>query len=755
METAVIRDFERKNVIICSLILFLLWNGLSLGTILSQASVVYLGMENVPYIFIFSAFVSSLGSIFYVKFSKKIDVRTFLFLFILLISLILFLARLAIIGVSTEQKLNWNIGLYFLVVLACLALTGSIMLPMIWNVINQIFRPIQLQRLRHIFSLSAIITGITSGFISNFTVKFFSIAELSTVWVILLLASASLVYKFYIKSPQNLSISYKETHDNKNLLYILKEEITLYKENKIAVIILAASFLIGITHQTNIFQFIYVANETIKNPKETAYFFSTFQLVIFSFILLFLLFFRNKFTSYFGSIRSIMWHPIVTTIGFSLILLYFGLYEIAILRGFCMFLHNIAIIPGFQIAYQVLPPKYRENLIVISSTLRDAGFGFAGLLWLVATSQHQTIITLTCLIISVICVLFLWKGKKIYAYTLLNNLKNKTQRFDSLENLEEAYNKDVNAELLKILLDEKDLYETSEKVKVIQTMKRLENTYFLRPLSLVLNHHDFEIRQSAIEAIIHLFKPVANEVFISDYFKEKMENIIKTEKVDSIRYLATQFLFEYTSKENVTRIFNELIVKSEDENLKLITFRTLRFLTSKFSDFLELKGLEDHRPAIQGEIATGLWRYEAYRLLSNKIIEGLLNSHDTYAQAAGLKAIALTDINARNEKEIVHFIASPDVEVQSFAYLILIMKTDISIPKETLIKNWIQTACNPNFNEDKWKKFISLLVDIENYDLIDIYLHALQQIAPTHPEIVQHIRILAHIMYERLEVPPL
>lgn len=740
---------EQVDVLITFTILTLIWTGYWIGNMILQTTLIkHLGIEILPYTYILSVIVPVLLTGVYVKIVKNMDNNAILFILFLIMAIVLFFSAFLII---TDNQALWRFNLFMFVIVSANAISMTLLIPISWNLITKIFRPLQLRRLLPIFSLAPIIAGIASGLLVHLVLTLFGNKYLVFSWVVLIVLSGVLIFNYYIKSfyaMKFVKIDRSSESPDENPF----QEIKFLSTNYISIILVLISLFNMITFTLSSYQLVSVVNSTYPTEEGVAAFFSNMQIAVYTSIIVFLFAFKDKLLSSLGVINSLIILPILMFLGFSLILFHYGFIELFLFRSIANFVTYAIFASTYQIAFVALPKNHQKTARTVSLALSYLGLGFSGVL-LIFLSDQILLISIIGLIFSAAWVYISFIGKKKYSSALLDNLSKKESLSETLESLEDKYDLNINNKLREILLDERNRHSEYEKIKILETVIRLENINLLRSVLILVAHENYEIRVAAIKVLKHIFPRVSKNYFASDYIKTLMINVLQTDSIDLVRAQAANFLVLYSSKTEMSEWLSIIFKQENNVEIKLATFKALKNLNLEFVDFLLLKGLEDKEPQIQGKIAAILNKYPEYEKISKNIILGLLKSKDVNSNIAGLKAAVLIEPNEVGFHENIEcFLNHENVSIKMLASLIYLRQSVDSPQRDVFLEEFLDFLANSqNFTEKNWNDFALLLTEIGDDSLMDELLFGLQDKVSCNPLAKVDLKNLIEFMYRKID----
>lgn len=720
------------------------WIGLN---IVDSVLVKNIGIKIISFYYITSISLTVFFFPFNAYLTRIMDNNTFLFIFFGIVSFLLFFS-------SFLPMLSWsNILISAIIIIIVHPFLFSILLSKIWNLITQIFHPLQLRRLNLFFSLSPIFSGILGNLITMYAAIYLGsnlFYVLVLIWSGLMFLCFYLIYKNYIKT---INISFNQpgySKVNNSILSNFKSELFYYWGNQLAMSLLLISFLFGIATALIGYQFIYIANLAYKNDNEVANFLSYLGIVQFISILLFLAIFQNKMFIKLGVSKSLFVIPICGVIGYTIIFFFFNFWVATIFYFMIYFLFYIFHIQASQVSFSIL--EHQQLARTFGAIATALGTGIGGITLIFIPNQYQWFISLIGLIS---CILWLWINfleARYYRQTILNNLQNKKLFGDTLESLENINDQELNEKLKNILIDKKGMYTIDDKLKVVDSIQAFNNVNLIRELVFLLDSPNYEMRIAGIKALKHLFVKVSKNPIIHYQIQRSMKNLLKRDPVDLVRAHAALFFLKHTSQEDLPAFFIDFIVHHKNPAERLIVYKTLKNIKIEYIDFLLKDGLQDEDPRIRGEIVTSLWKYRDYHEINLKIISSLLNSSKYEDYHAGLKTIALIGAEIDFIEEANRFLKHPDPKINILAALYLMHKVSrndhVYQELTSIILNGI---LDPTiFKSEDWREFVALLVEMEEDEIIDMILISLQEQSKSDPRLVIEMNYLAEYMSKKM-----
>lgn len=742
-----IRKEEAKNFWISLALLIFMWMGSFFSQPILQSLIVpRLGIEIIPYTYIFGIFISFISILVFLRISHRFTSNSILFFTLIFNVCFLIIARILLEISDIDQKSRWELYLFTFLIVAA---NSTALASGVWNLINNLFNLGQLKRLLPMFLLAPLIAGIVAGVAIRYTVLSYGPKELLSVWSTFIVVSIIILYFVYIKSLVSL---FAESHKKikKNIISIIKQEFSYLIHHEIASVIILYRFFNASMGCLIQFQIIYTVNHYYSNPDSLSLFWSNYFIVIYSSIFLFQLLFRNRLSTYLGVMNSLLLNPFLYVIGFVILLFNFGIWEAVTIRGFAFLILYMFQIAAIQIGFSIIPPQHRPNIRIISETLTFIAVGMVGI-FLILLKNNIIYVDLLGITLSLVWFLLTWTGKKLYFKELLVNISDKHMRFEALE-LIDTHNPQISEKMFSIL--ESNEYETNDKLYVLQAIGRLEDTTFIRQIISMLENQNFEIRIEAIETLITLKNCLGGNFLIDSHMQDAMLQLLCTDPNEIVRAKAAKYLLYSLPREKFFSIFAEILKEHHDPQTRLVTFQSLGHLPFEYIDLLQKKGLQDENPLIQSEAIVALWKYREYKKICIESLKKLLKQdNNKSANYSGLKAVLRMNGTENIPDEILKctepylYHANNLLKITATLIFLKYCKPD---EDEAWLKQLLDLLISAReLNEKNWKEFNDLLLAIKKENVLDEILDKLILLIPDYPHLAAGMQHFADSMYRK------
>lgn len=746
---------ESKNIMICFIVLLMLWTVFGIEYIIMQSTIVHrLGIKYYAYLYVLSFFVS-IGAYFgSFKLKKYFDIKSIYFFSLLVYGTILTLSFFLIHSDNVSNSFPRLIS-FFLIIVIGIGLHLSFLITLHWALIYQIFRPHVIEKFMPVYTIASIIGGVIAGFLVQIVVNTFGVAYLVILSGSLLLISAWFIFKNYIMSISLLkTIPYQENKKLESSLTKLKSEIYYFSNNPLSFLFIISHFFDAFCFCLINYEFIYTVNQLFSVEKESSLFLGNYSIAVCGFTFLFSLVYKNKLVSKLGTFNSLSFFNAIFFLGFAFLSIDNSPWNILIFRFIAVFFVYMIITPTLPMAVVVIHDKYRQSARLLTQAFYILGTATAGLLLVLINVGSftfvftmGTVVALCNLVITVI-------ASSFYTKTLVKNMSDKTMLDDSLDVLLETNNKSINNVLKNILLSQDDVYTTSDKIKVLNTIKRLNNFNLLLTVILLVDHENWEVRAVAIDTLSSLLYKIKDRMVVDYWMNCKMLKIIKDEQVDIVRNQAAKLLLDHSPKNTLPKIFIDILQDKNDHEGRLIVFQALRNARLAYGELIELEGLDDADPMIRGEAASFLWKYCDYKKKCENVLHNLLLQSDKNSILSGLNAICLIKVNDFLYHETERFLHDKDDMCKILSNIIHLQKMDANnVNRLKFIEEIINTLLESSqIQEKEWKKIISILIDTDQELIIDDILSALQTKASLNSIIKNRIQFLAELMNKKMTI---
>ncbi|MFA5948099.1 MAG: hypothetical protein WC806_03945 [Candidatus Gracilibacteria bacterium] len=639
---------EWKRTIMMWFLRFFYRLGFVIGwTIILVAFVSKFGIAYLPLLFALNAFFIILGTFFYsllLPHFKKYN--------IMLLTVALSASLLLILS---KYFFN-NFGIFFSTLLfieAVLMMQFKILMD---GYIEEMFTPLQSERIFPLIEAAETIGGICAGIIMISFSKVFATNQFVLLWgffslslVPVLIIAEMLFGKF--KEEEMI-----EKEVKKNIFIKMKDEFFVNKTSYF----LKGLFFVVLFHWIlfNLLEFQYTlavyksaSNVVLEGGSgfEHAFVHDLGGLfIIFSVSALIIQFIvGSRLINSLGIISSMLIHPIVTFLSSVLLFINNGFY-LAILTKNNFTMTSAIYTNSYHSAYYAIKENLRDyTREFFEGIVRPLGALLGPLVLLVLQiffSDQNLIyaINSSLILVSLILIIIIYKQRNAYTKSALTDLfsSDKEDRINALEILtQKGHDKRALENFIKILFDDKE--PLSLKVKILKSFIELNDVQTIPHILKCLEHEKSAIREAALDSLFgYKFILKNGHSYLSQKFNiaQSLKEMYKNEIHDELRSRII-LIMSYLSHISTLEFLFKIIDSKKDEKLKPEAILALNnfddiFIAKKIYPFLNSSNLK-----IKINSAISLMKYDDYKDEAMYAIDTFLFSDNPEKIALGLFAI--------------------------------------------------------------------------------------------------------------------
>lgn len=738
-----IQKDEFRDVLVYSVMLFFIYLSTTIGwcliyTLLAKRfDVQYLGQLLIS----FSLINVILGGI-YIYFSKKFSLlRIIQFTSFLCTLFLIFGALLNYLTLDPEPgTINWNGLGYFSCFLFALATVYCILPMQLWTIITETFRPIQCRRLIPLFNISILSGGIVGGLIGWKFPLYFSIELLPCVWAINIFV-VFLIGFLKHSSPLEIAREPKVTSAAKKIGI---RDVIKYPIAKIFIAFNILWFIVGLFQEN---QNTVVVNRYYTDELEMNAFLNQYYIVrnIFNIILFFQ--FGPWVLNRLGVFRSLLVVPLISLVGFSILLWKFDLWQAVGLHFFFEVFATVVQSMALQYVYNAFPNESRAALRgFIGSIIIPLSIISGGILITIApytqgilVNDYSTFITIAAIILSSVWLYVVIKGKKLYIDQIIDNVKNEEGRtlIDGIESLEEKFEPKAYDTLEEIVGEYNPKYDDEVKGKAMVIMARLGHLKALRPLYSILQEANDDLRLYAITAL-YQFKNIKSNPFAFYALNKEMKKILNEDNLGIVRAEAGRYLTKFMPPKDITRFADELF-NQPDPYARVLAIQTIKNIDVDLIDLLILQALEDSDPFVRSEAIIALWNIEGYNYRTRPLLSELIHSSKKEEVAIGFRVLLNINDNYPSKfvKEAQVCLDDNNTNLRGLSALICLYAIkDDEMLRERCFNIILDTLSDPNFKDNERQNLLKILVKLPE-DIMDEVIFRVAQLPAEQKEIAK------------------
>lgn len=447
-----IKANETGKVFIFSLMLGIRTAGCTIGWTAVQAILMKrLGVESLPYSFIFFAIIGMAGSFIYLLFADLISRGTLLKIFCGLTALILIIAGL-VIPDSHSNVMTAGFIISCVLVIMGNSIGYSTTGIQIWTIINDTFRPGEGTRLYPIIATAPLIGSITGGALTPFIVDNLGMKSLIIIWGLSMLSVLPLMdilRKYYGKEilarASYLKILKKSS---RNMFLNFKEGFLFSLRSPFVHALSVICILFWTVASLKEFQYGIIMNNNFSTEEELSKFFASFTVYLHIVVLIFQLLFTGRIIKLTGTGYGFIILPVTIFSGLLAIMLSFS-FQTGVGMRFIWDLSAMTVQGSvFQLAFNGVYGPYRGRVRGLLEGFINPVGGIAGGLLIIfinyflynntetkGGSGEEVLITIIGLFFSLLWIKAAFLLKRQYNKITIKNLESEDRRtfLDAIE----------------------------------------------------------------------------------------------------------------------------------------------------------------------------------------------------------------------------------------------------------------------------------------------------------------------------------
>jgi len=481
----------------------------------------HLGIENLPYAFILVAFVATIMTHLYSKFSKIIQLNRLIAntIIVAIISLIVFWILL-----QFENVGDWFYYLFYVWV----ALYGVILTSQFWLLANYVFNAREAKRLFGFIGAGAISGGIFGGYLTKFlapvfgttNMLFFCLLAMGICWMIL-----NSVWNKYAWYRYNERLLYEKKRVKSNgqssnfLSIILKSRHVIYLSTIIGIGVVVANLVD--------YQYNAVAKAMIQDEDQLTAFFGFWLSNLSIASLLIQLIFTGRILKAMGVTISLLFLPIGILIGTICLIVHPSLASAVLVKvsdgGFKQSIYKA----GIELLALPLPGYIKNRAKTFIDVFIDSlATGLGGLLIIIITRSFGLsveYISLLLILLVGIWIFFIIRIRKEYLNSFRQSLEKGSLDIDQ---------QTINLEDASVFNTVKNVLEGNNEKQILYILELLENvrnTQFIPYLLRLLNSDSSSIKIASLRMLRKYedydYSENVNPLVLDDEFEVKVEAI--------------------------------------------------------------------------------------------------------------------------------------------------------------------------------------------------------------------------------------
>lgn len=473
---------ERGKVLIFALMLGIRTFGYTLGWSAVQTILLKrLGIDSLPYSFIFFAIIGMIGTLFYLFFADVISRQKLLKLFCSATGIIIIISGFFIPSEGSSKGLLLSCFL----ILAGNGIGYSTTGIQIWTLINDTFTPAQGTRIYPIIATAPLIGSIAGGTVIPVLVDRLGMKSLIIIWgitVIVVLPLLEILQKYY--GDEIISKTAYMDKTSRNFLLNLKEGFLFSLTSPLVKVLGLICILFWTVASLKEFQYGKIMSITFPTEVELSKYYAYFNIYLHITVLIFQLLFTGKIIKTTGVSRGFSILPVTILSGLILVLISFSFYSGVIMR-FAWDLVAMTVQGSiFQLSFNGIAAPYRGRIRgFLEGFINPLGGILGGTIIIIinkclynthsmSAMSDRAIITIIAIVFSLAWIFVALITKTYYRKAIIENLNSSDRRtcMDSIEmlvELEKSVAMEKSMQFLKV--EDEEVKRVLEKTMKILT----------------------------------------------------------------------------------------------------------------------------------------------------------------------------------------------------------------------------------------------------------------------------------------------
>ncbi len=662
---------------------FIIGSTILLATFLSKS-----GAELLPVFFLGNAALVMLGTFLYRPLLHRVRRE------LLITYTVLYSAAFLIASVAFLPQGNSIFFVFYMIGQAVFVTQLSILISL-FN--EELFSPLESQRVFPVIESAETLGGITAGFLLSTFSHSIPAYKFMVLWVILLLLIVPIVLLFNSRTLEVPKLENEHKHAPKKIVESFRalKKVPFLKAMLVVVLLHWAIMNIIEFQYTNALQNAVAHSEHYEEDLTSRL--GTLHMVFYSVALFIQLIAASRVLTSLGVVWSMLLHPIGVILNVLAMTFHYSFASAALVKGGFEFT-NIFFKNGYDSSYYAIPHELRDDAKEVMQGFMKPLGAMLGTGVMLCTSfffeDLRLVLALNILIIASALGMFflLQKMSGLYTEMCEHNLSHKldlSTRLNAVEILGQKGHARLASSLQKILKREQEPLIIKEKI--VRTLGLREDVTAVESLLTLLDSRSDRLRFAVLQALSRfdfLKKRSLSHSFTRVRVLHTLEAHLLSEKDELVREAIVDCLFEMEPQRFTEFILRGLNEKGE-HRAKLI--RMLKHFSDPNLKYYLAPALEDKDPEVRAAAIVALWKDESMQSTLVHHMDQMLKSPKATFVYAGVVAAGEVGYKPALEflREVTH--QRSDARLQKAALLALAQMED-----EQVIPSLIHRFLDPS-----------------------------------------------------------
>ena len=548
---------------------------------------------------------------------------------------------------SDTQETTVTLIIFFVLVLCASGLSISCLLPQIWTIINELFRPSQAQRIYPILGTAEGLGSLLGGVAISLITAFVGVSNLVIVWGLACICMAILAmilnrqYGAMLTSRIRPGSEESEAHQS---LKNLKASLSLCWHSPLLKLMAVATICTMTIDALQDYQYTFVMSDTFASEADLAKFYGLYMVVFHAAMVLFQITLTGRIIRKFGVAGCLFILP-ATIFATMLVLLFSKTFWPALaMRYFWELFFSTIEYSVYILTFNAVAARARgralgvyEGILTPIGTM-VGGAVILGLNELISTSHFFSgqLITITGLVIAGTWLLVTARIRHNYVDSLITNTGDKERRtvLDAIDSLGDVRNKKSLQTLVHLLASP----EEEIRLTALDALGQSNSLYPIRNITDLLKSKDATLRARTIHTIQRL-TATKKEPLLDYSLRANIEEILGKDNSPLVRSEALAYIMANQPASALPKFVAKML-NHQDPAIREKTITTLAANNLHYIDYCVEKMLQDPDPNVRAAAITTLSRFPERRSHVIPTLRQMLKSKETEDRLAGLKTLA-------------------------------------------------------------------------------------------------------------------
>ncbi len=649
-----ISPHEFSRVFLSWILKFVLHTATILGfTIILALFVGDMGLENLPYLYIFQAIFAIIGTLALSHILRDFPKPEALGIGGFLVFI------LATLGFFLKETHPF---LFFSVLILAYSVIITQMNIALSLFIEELFSPLESERTFPIIDSAEPIGGIFAGLITGIGIQFTGLNanDFLFIWALFGALFSPLIYFFVQKlDPIPKPHSRQDEFERLSTIGELQESIKHIFHNPFLRTLFFTVILQWLVFNLIEFQYTSAVKHEFTDAhsgdlvaNQLTHGLGMVQIGIHGIVLFSQLFLASSIIKQFGIVRTIILNPILVFLSAFLMTINFSFLTATSTRGFFETFGGLAR-NAYHSSFYVFRPHVRERAKeFLEGIARPFGMLLGTVIIFIVqyVSNFNEFFLLNTLSISLLFLLGVWTILSFSLrtkYTLLARKNLETsghapEKLDAIEILAQKGHENPGIHLMKVLHFKNE--NPKVRSKILKTLGQIKNTNAIPEIIKCFDDPSIDVKLSAVESLME-FKGLGNhfmgQSFAKHHVMEALQTLFYTTRSKKIKSAVIQVFKNIQHSEIVPFLLKAL--ESKDEETVSGAIRVCGLFHDVSAGYYLEKFLNHPNPIIRSNTIVALWQFIPYRMKLTVTLAGMLESRDQKILECGIYAVGETE----------------------------------------------------------------------------------------------------------------